>query len=73
MIRNLWRRLQGPMVQDVPADIAVCEFDCPSVACRRGAWERCEHRLRDSTPRREPHLPWPATAAVEPGRGGERA
>jgi hypothetical protein len=45
MIRNLWRWLQGQVVQDVPDSLAVCEFDCRSTACRRGEWERCEHRL----------------------------
>jgi hypothetical protein len=46
MIGDLWRWLQGQMVQDVPDSLAACEFDCRALSCRRGDWERCMHRLR---------------------------
>jgi hypothetical protein len=34
-------------VQDVPEDIAVCEFDCRKPVCLVSEWETCERRLRD--------------------------
>lgn len=32
-------------VQHVPADLAVCEFDCRQLDCRHGDWESCSRRL----------------------------
>jgi hypothetical protein len=72
MIRNLWRWLQGQMVQDVADSVAVCEFDCRPVAYRRGEWERCEHRLRESTAALRHRMPWPARLEAGPGGRGDR-
>lgn len=33
------------LVQDVPEEIAVCEFDCRKGECSHDEWERCERRL----------------------------
>ena len=33
------------IIQDVPSDIAVCEYDCRKSQCTLGEWETCEHRL----------------------------
>lgn len=68
MIRNLWRRLQGQAAQDVPDSGAVCAFDCRPTACRRGEWERGEHRLRDSTAGLRHRMP--RSARPELGLGG---
>jgi hypothetical protein len=65
MVGSLWRWLQGQLVQTVPDSIAVCEFDCRALACRRGEWERCERRLRDSTDGRRHRMPWPTH--LDPG------
>jgi hypothetical protein len=72
MIRNLWRWLQGQMVQDVPDSIAVCEFDCRSACCRRGEWEGCEHRLRDAAARLRHRMTGPARPESGPGGRGDR-
>lgn len=36
---------KGLVVQDVPEDIAVCEFDCRKGQCKQDEWEKCERRL----------------------------
>jgi hypothetical protein len=72
MTRNLWRWLQGQMVQDVPDSVTVCEFDCRPVSCRRGEWERCEHRLRGSAIGLRHRMPWPARLESGPGGRGDR-
>ena len=72
MIRNLWRWLQGQMVQDVPDSIAVCEFECRPASCRRDEWERCEHRLRDAAARLRLRVTWPARLESGPGGRGDR-
>jgi hypothetical protein len=33
------------LIQDLPENIAVCEFDCRKPQCRHGEWETCEKRL----------------------------
>jgi hypothetical protein len=69
MIRNLWRRLRDRFVQDVPASMSACEFDCRAVACRQGEWERCEHRLRHSTAGLPQWAARPGDATVRSGTG----
>ena len=32
------------IVDEVPEDIAVCEFDCRKPDCRHGEWESCQRR-----------------------------
>lgn len=44
MIQNLWNWLHGQMVRDVPDSIAACEFDCRTITCRHGDWDRCPYR-----------------------------
>jgi len=44
--RKLWRWIKNQMIQDVPEDDAVCEFDCPKGQCTVGEWKTCETRLR---------------------------
>ncbi|VFU07030.1 hypothetical protein [Methylocella tundrae] len=43
-LRGFWTR---HIAQDVPIDLARCEFGCRVRECRRGEWERCENRLLD--------------------------
>ncbi len=51
----LWGWVEDQIVQDVPKDIAVCEFDCQKDQCTWGEWETCERRLRK-----------PASASAQP-------
>ncbi len=33
------------IVQDVPEDCELCEFDCRKPQCTRSEWQSCERRL----------------------------
>jgi hypothetical protein len=44
--RSLWRWLAGQISREVPAEDALCEFDCRKPQCREGEWENCMRRLR---------------------------
>ena len=41
-----WRFLMDQLIQDVPAAMAVCEFDCRETNCTSERWVTCERRLR---------------------------
>jgi len=43
--QRLWRWIKNQVVQDVPKDISVCEFDCRKEQCLQDEWETCERRL----------------------------
>ncbi len=46
---SVWKRflrwVSGMIVQDVPEDSALCEFDCQKVQCTNEEWAHCERRL----------------------------
>jgi len=44
-IRGIWRWLRNQIVQDVPEDSALCEFDCRKGQCTTEEWEGCDRRL----------------------------
>lgn len=43
---NAFGWLLNQIVQDVPEEIAICEFDCDKPQCRFDTWACCERRLR---------------------------
>lgn len=45
--RSLWQRITGIVIQDVPEQDELCEFDCPHLECSTPKWRTCENRLRD--------------------------
>jgi hypothetical protein len=47
MFGKLLEWLRMP-VDEVPEDIAVCEFECGRTECRQGDWRRCERRLQNT-------------------------
>ena len=47
MLSRLARWWKTEIVQDVPDDVALCEFDCLKGQCRHGEWANCERRLSD--------------------------
>lgn len=49
LLQNIWKRVEGQTVGEVPRDIALCEFDCRKPQCREGEWENCIRRLRHAT------------------------
>ncbi len=51
--RRLWQWIKNRMIQDVPEDDAVCEFDCRKGQCTVGVWKTCESRLRERADREQ--------------------
>jgi hypothetical protein len=43
---SLWDRLKAMLVQAVPEDIAICEFDCRKTQCTYGEWATCQRRIQ---------------------------
>lgn len=43
-LKGFWAR---HIAQDVPVDLARCEFGCRIRECRHGDWQNCENRLLD--------------------------
>ncbi len=44
-ILRAWQAwVSNVLVRPVPADQAVCEFDCRKTSCSQGEWETCERR-----------------------------
>ena len=37
------------IVDDVPEQIAICEFDCRKGQCRMGEWDACDRRIRNAS------------------------
>jgi hypothetical protein len=42
---SAWQRLKKQWIDDVPDDVALCEFDCRKGQCTYGEWASCERRL----------------------------
>jgi hypothetical protein len=45
LFARIWRRIKGEVVGDVPAEDALCEFDCRKNQCMKDEWATCERRL----------------------------
>jgi hypothetical protein len=42
-----WRWISNQVVQDVPEEIMVCEYDCRKAQCTMAEAERCEKRQQE--------------------------
>lgn len=42
---GFWGRIKAEFVQDVPAEIAFCEFNCHKQQCTEGEWQTCPRRI----------------------------
>ena len=51
--RKARRWLEERLVEEVPDDLALCEFGCRKPECRMGEWANCARRLEDLKSRRE--------------------
>ena len=51
--KTLRERLMDRLVGTVPADSAICEFDCSKTECSNEEWTHCQRRL-DSLKKDEP-------------------
>jgi len=45
-LKRLWHWLKDQIVQEVPEDIGLCEYDCRKKQCIMGEWETCDRRMR---------------------------
>lgn len=58
------RRLYSQIVQDVPLDVELCEFDCPKDRCLTSDWTTCQRRLQHvASERARRHQPNTASEA----------
>ena len=46
ILNRIGKMLTEQLVQEVPDDIALCEFDCRKTQCRYDEWENCGRRLK---------------------------
>lgn len=49
VIRRVGDWVVGHIIQDVPEDVGLCEFDCRRAECPPGELENCERRLNRAT------------------------
>lgn len=45
----LLERIKDSLIQVVPEEIAVCEFNCDSTQCSPREWKHCLRRLADQS------------------------
>jgi hypothetical protein len=46
IVHRAWSWLAQELIQDVPEDVALCEFDCRKPQCTYSEWSNCERRLK---------------------------
>ena len=70
LVDELSHWIRNQLVAEVPADLAVCEFECRKTECSLDEWVCCERRLsraagepRISVPCPERSLDWPKAEA----------
>lgn len=49
IVLTLKRWFRREILQEVPEEIAACEFACRKGRCLTGEWRSCERRLRGQT------------------------
>jgi hypothetical protein len=58
LLTRLGRWMKEQVVQQVPDDLAQCEYHCRKSQCRLDEWQSCEKRLTGSRLRKQ--VAWPA-------------
>ena len=43
-VSRMHRWITDQIIEDIPCEIAVCEFDCRKTQCSSAEWETCERR-----------------------------
>jgi hypothetical protein len=43
---RIWQYVKRQIVDVVPEDLAMCQFDCRKGQCTQDEWEACERRIR---------------------------
>ncbi|HTV14656.1 MAG TPA: hypothetical protein VME68_08070 [Acidobacteriaceae bacterium] len=76
-LKGLIRWIADQFVRDVPADDALCAFDCKRDQCTLEEWETCERRIHRAAGELMPapvlELPAQADAEAESVEAEERA
>jgi len=58
LLRSVLGWVRRQVVDDVPPENALCEFDCRKPQCSTAEWETCERRLENAggqlMPKQEP-------------------
>ena len=44
-LSRLWGAIENVVVQDIPDDVALCEFGCRKGECSHEEWASCSRRL----------------------------
>ena len=42
---KFWRWIKNQIVQDVPEEVALCEFECHKQQCTEREWQTCARRI----------------------------
>jgi hypothetical protein len=62
--KRFWQWLKTGVVQTVPDEDGLCEFDCRKEQCSETEWENCERRINKAAGEL-----WPGKRSAE--RGGD--
>jgi hypothetical protein len=49
-IGPIWQKIKGRICQEVPGELAACEYDCDEMGCSTEDWKDCEKRKRHALP-----------------------
>jgi hypothetical protein len=44
---RLWEFVKRQIVDEVPEEFAICEFDCREIRCMPNEWNTCELRIQN--------------------------
>ena len=61
LFHTVWHWVEGQILQEVPSEHALCEFDCRKPQCFQGEWENCMRRIRRAAGELMPLRPPDAT------------
>jgi len=51
-VQRAWNWLARKLIQDVPEEIALCEFECRKSQCTHSEWLSCERRPKNAAQER---------------------
>jgi hypothetical protein len=56
LFQRLRRWVTNQVIQEVPGDIALCEFDCRKQQCTIKEWATCERRISGASGELKPPI-----------------
>lgn len=63
---RFWRWSKDQIVQTVPDDISLCEYDCRKPQCAADEWENCDYRSNKAAGKLMPDTADPVTKSLKP-------